>query len=110
MATYYEIVAQGPDGQKRRVCYSARKSMRGLTAALQSNASRILGATGLPAKTPFQPVTKLRIHGYMAGDWVFYFSGRTEREAQQTGALRGLLDVGGAFDGKVVTSDADQGL
>jgi len=89
-STRYELVAYGPNGEKILVCYTPRKSLRGVIDAIRSRWEECERMAGTD-----QCYTQKRAEdGCKMGAWVIRFSGRTQREAIIDGELRyiGSLD------------------
>lgn len=81
--TRYELVMRHTKtGEKRRVCYTARRNRRGLFDAMRSNGEALVRITGAQEFT-FGTGSTATI-----GDWSVSFSGRTQREAISNGELR----------------------
>jgi hypothetical protein len=80
--TRYELVlTHAETGEKRRLCYTARKNRRGLIDAIFRTGAELGAVTGQKEVVVGQGASA------QIGAWRVAFSGRTQREAISSGEL-----------------------
>lgn len=86
-STRYEAVLTHADsGERRLLCYTARKSSAGLLSAVFSRGEALVAFSGA------ERVENIKGAGLRLGPWRVAFSGRTQREAIITGELTYFAD------------------
>lgn len=103
-STRYEVVARHRQTDARVVVgFTSKLSRSGLLKVLQSRGEELIAFTGMPEDARFTMNSRTTGSGRrfafaLAGDWIFEFTGRTEREcrmANHAGRTTVIRDVGG---------------
>lgn len=85
-ATRYEVAAIHTDGRRFLVGYTARKSLQGLLAVVQSNGSKVCDLIELGA-TDEADIARSAGGKISFKNWTVRFSGRTVKDARNEGEL-----------------------
>lgn len=80
MATRYEVVARGPNGELIPVGFTARVSRRGLLNLLQVEGDRWAALMSDTDEIEFH--CRPRIHATVSNGWWFGFTGNTQKQVE----------------------------
>lgn len=94
--TRYEVVGEHADGRKYLAGYTSRRNRTGLIKMVQQNGEawlKMLGDCDLKVEKKDRQGRTTADHQLVAGEWRFYFTGRTQRECYIEGETAFILDV-----------------